>query len=145
MNISLNWLKYYVDIDVPVQELCDKMVMAGFEVESIVDLSQTMKNVVAGKIVKIEKHPDADKLVVCQVDAGGEAPIQIVTGASNLTAGDKVPVALDGSTLVNGTKIKKGKLRGVESCGMICAADMPNGDVKVIFPDESLPVGSKIR
>ena len=60
MNISLNWLKYYVDIDVPVQELCDKMVMAGFEVESIVDLSQTMKNVVAGKIVKIEKHPDAE-------------------------------------------------------------------------------------
>ena len=70
MNISLNWLKYYVDIDVPVQELCDKMVMAGFEVESIVDLSQTMKNVVAGKIVKIEKHPDADKLQICQIDVG---------------------------------------------------------------------------
>ena len=72
-------------------------------------------------MLSIEKHPDADKLVVCQVDAGGEAPIQIVTGASNLTAGDKVPVALDGSTLVNGTKIKKGKLRGVESCGMMCS------------------------
>ena len=114
MNISLNWLKYYVDIDVPVQELCDKMVMAGFEVESIVDLSQTMKNVVAGKIVKIEKHPDADKLQICQIDVGTGENIQIVTGADNIFEGAVVPVALHGSHLPNGVDIKKGKLRGLQ-------------------------------
>ena len=123
MNISLNWLKYYVDIDVPVQELCDKMVMAGFEVESIVDLSQTMKNVVAGKIVKIEKHPDADKLQICQIDVGTGENIQIVTGADNIFEGAVVPVALHGSHLPNGVDIKKGKLRGVESNGMLCSGE----------------------
>ena len=123
MNISLNWLKYYVDIDVPVEELCDKMVMAGFEVESIVDLSQTMKNVVAGKIEKIEKHPDADKLLICQIDVGTGENIQIVTGADNVFEGAVVPVALHGSHLPNGVDIKKGKLRGVESNGMLCSGE----------------------
>ena len=84
MQISLSWLKSYVDIDVPVEELCDKMVMSGFEVESIEDLSKTMDNVVVGKIVALEKHPDADKLKVCQIDIGGEEPIQIITGADNV-------------------------------------------------------------
>ena len=84
MKISLSWLKRYVDIDVPVQELCDKMVMSGFEVESIEDLSASMSRVVAGRIVKLEKHPDADKLQICQIDVGESEPVQIVTGASNV-------------------------------------------------------------
>ena len=117
MNISLNWLKYYVDIPVSVEELCDKMVMAGFEVESIVDLSQTMSNVITGKIVKLEKHPDADKLQICQIDVGGEELVQIVTGANNVFEGAVVPVAMHDSHLPNGMHIKKGKLRGVPSNG----------------------------
>ena len=84
MKISLSWLKQYVDITVPVQELCDKMVMSGFEVEEIIDLSATMRNVVVGRIVKLEKHPDADKLQICQVDIGTQEPVQIVTGATNV-------------------------------------------------------------
>ena len=91
MNISLSWLKRYVDIDVPVQELCDKMVMSGFEVESIEDLSATMDRVVVGRIAKLEKHPDADKLQICQIDIGQDEPVQIVTGADNVFEGPWCP------------------------------------------------------
>ena len=79
MKISLSWLKHYVDIDVPLDELCDKMIMSGFEVEDVEDLSATMSNVVVGRIVKLEKHPDADKLQICQIDVGAAEPVQIVT------------------------------------------------------------------
>ena len=123
MQISLSWLKSYVDIDVPVEELCDKMVMSGFEVESIEDLSKTMDNVVVGKIVALEKHPDADKLKVCQIDIGGEEPIQIITGADNVFEGAYVPAALHDSHLPNGVHIKKGKLRGLPSNGMLCSGE----------------------
>ncbi len=123
MNISLNWLKRYVDIDVPVEELCDKMVMSGFEVESIEDLSQTMRNVVAARILKLEKHPDADKLQICSMDIGADAPVQIVTGANNVFEGAIVPAALHDSDLPNGMHIKKGKLRGVPSDGMLCSGE----------------------
>ncbi len=123
MKMSLSWLKRYVDIDVPVEKLCDKMVMSGFEVESIEDLSQTMRNVVAARIVKLEKHPDADKLQICQMDVGGDELVQIVTGATNVFEGALVPAALHDSLLPNGTHIKKGKLRGVVSNGMLCSGE----------------------
>ena len=123
MKIALSWLKRYVDIDVPVAELCDKMVMSGFEVESIEDLSVTMDNVVTGRIVKLEKHPDADKLQICQLDVGGAEPVQIVTGADNVFEGAIVPVSLHDSHLPNGMHIKKGKLRGVVSNGMLCSGE----------------------
>ncbi len=123
MLISLNWLKRYVDIDLPVAELCDRMVMSGFEVESITDLSQTMSRVVVGQIVKLEKHPDADKLQICQLDVGDTEPVQIVTGADNVFEGALVPVALHDSHLPNGMHIKKGKLRGVPSNGMLCSGE----------------------
>ena len=123
MKVSLNWLKRYVDIKVSAQELCDKMTMSGFEVEGMEDLSQTMSNVRAGRIVKIEKHPDADKLQVCQVDVGGEAPIQIITGAQNVFEGALVPCALHDSHLPNGAHIKRGKLRGLPSEGMMCSGE----------------------
>ncbi len=123
MKVSLSWLKDFVDIDVTVEELADKLVGAGFEVEEIIRAGADMKNVVLGKIVKLEKHPDADKLQICQIDVGKAACVQIVTGAQNVSEGDLVPVALDNSLLPTGQEIKKGKLRGVLSEGMLCSGE----------------------
>ncbi len=123
MKVSLSWLQKYVDINVPVTELCDKMVMAGFEVEEIIDLSKTMRNVVVGKVNHMERHPDSDHMFICQIDCGLGEDVQIVTGAQNVHEGDLVPAALHDSDLPNGMHIKKGKLRGVESCGMLCSGE----------------------
>ena len=123
MKISLKALKYYVDINVPVQELCDRMVMAGFEVESIEAEGENIKNVVAARIVKVEPHEDSDHLQVCQMDVGKDELVQIVTGAGNIKEGDLVPAALDNSDLPNGMHIKAGKLRGVPSNGMLCSGE----------------------
>ena len=123
MKVSLNWLKDFVDIDVDVKTLADKLVSAGFEVEEIIDKAAEMKNVVLGKIVKLTKHPDADKLQICAIDVGAKETVQIVTGAQNVAEGDLVPVAMDNSLLPTGQVIKKGKLRGVESCGMLCSGE----------------------
>ena len=123
MKISLKALKYYVDINVPVEELCDKMVMAGFEVESIEAEGENIKNVVAARIVKLEPHTDSDHLQICQMDIGKDELVQIVTGAQNIKEGDLVPAALDNSDLPNGMHIKAGKLRGVESNGMLCSGE----------------------
>src|SRR5690554_548084 len=123
MKVSLLWLKQYVDIDVSIDELCNKMIMSGFEVEGVEDLSQTMSNVVVGRITKLEKHPNADRLQICMVDIGNDETIQIVTGADNVFECALVPVALHNSKLPNGTQIKKGKLRGVESFGMLCSGE----------------------
>lgn len=123
MKVSLSWLKDFVDIDVDVETLADKLVGAGFEVEEIIDAGANMKNVVLGKIVELEKHPDADKLQICQIDVGGKELVQIVTGAQNVSKGDLVPVALDNSLLPTGQEIKKGKLRGVPSNGMLCSGE----------------------
>ncbi len=154
MNISLSWLKQYVDIDVPVEELCERMIRSGFEVESIVDLSETLKNVVVGKIVKLEKHPDSDHLQICQVDVGGAEPVQIITGAQNVFEGAVVPAALHNSYLPDGTHITKGKLRGLPSNGMLCsgeelglkAGDFPGCDVYgIMIMDDKYAVGTDMR
>ncbi len=123
MKISLNQLKAYVDINVPVEELCDRMVMAGFEVESIERQGENMNRVVAAKIVGLAPHEDSDHLQICQMDVGEDTPIQIVTGAQNIALGDLVPAALDGSDLPCGMHIKAGKLRGVPSNGMLCSGE----------------------
>ena len=123
MKVSLRWLKDFVDIDVDVETLADKLVGAGFEVEEIIDAGANMKNVVLGKIVELEKHPDADKLQICQIDVGGKELVQIVTGAQNVSKGDLVPVAMHNSLLPTGQEIKKGKLRGVPSNGMLCSGE----------------------
>ena len=123
MKISLNTLKYYVDINVPVEELCDKMVMAGFEVESIEKEGENLQNVVVARIEKITPHEDSDHLQVCQMNVGKDELVQIVTGAQNIHEGDLVPAALDDSYLPNGMHIVKGKLRGVESDGMLCSGE----------------------
>lgn len=124
MNLSMRWLKEYVALDenLPIREFCEKMTMfrapmvEGYEVEC-----QQVKNVVVGKVLSIEKHPDSDHLNVCQVDVGEGDPLQIVTGAQNVVPGALVPVAKDHSVLPGGVEIKKGKLRGVESSGMLCS------------------------
>ena len=120
MKASIEWLKDYSDIDITAQELGDILTMTGSKVETIDSKGDNIKNVVVGKILEIEKHPDADKLVVTKVNIGSEI-VQIVTGAQNVKVGDIIPIAKDGSELPGGVKIKKGKLRGVESCGMMCS------------------------
>lgn len=136
MNTSLNWIKSMVpDLDVTNQEFRDAMTLSGTKVEGFTAFDQNLDKIVVGQIVSVEKHPDADKLVVCQVNVGSET-VQIVTGAPNIavgSSGQKVPVVLDGGRVAgghdggalpeDGIKIKKGKLRGVESFGMMCAIE----------------------
>ena len=122
MDLSMRWLKDYVDIgEVSMRDFSEAMSMSGSKVEGWKTEFDEVKNVVVGKILSVEKHPDSDHLVICQLDVGQEEPVQIVTGASNVHAGDIVPVALHKSELPNGVKITKGKLRGVMSNGMLCS------------------------
>ena len=120
MKASVEWLKEYSDIDVDTIKLGDILTMTGSKVETIDRKGNDIKNAVIGKILEIEKHPDADKLVITKVDVGTEI-LQIVTGANNIKENDIVPIAKDGAELPGGVKIKTGKLRGVESCGMMCS------------------------
>ena len=115
------------------------MTMSGSKVETFESEADHIKNVVVGKILSITPHPDSDHMVLCQVDVGGqsEGPVQIVTGANNLKEGDLVPAALHKSLLPGGKEIKKGKLRGVESCGMLCSLS-ELGLTKHDFPNLSL-------
>ncbi|KDR95994.1 phenylalanyl-tRNA synthetase beta subunit [Peptoclostridium litorale DSM 5388] len=122
MLAPLKWIREYVDIDVDAKEFSDMMTMTGSKVEAVEYLGEEIKNVVVGKILKIEAHPDADKLIVCQVDIGSEH-IQIVTGAKNVCEGDYIPVATHGAILPGGMNIKKGKLRGEVSQGMMCSSN----------------------
>lgn len=121
MNLSMKWLSDYVTLDTTVKEFCAAMTMSGSKVEVATEEGSEIQNVVVGKLLSVVPHENSDHLVVCQVDVGQEQPIQIVTGAPNVKAGDIVPVALCGAELPNGVKIKKGKLRGVESNGMLCS------------------------
>ncbi len=120
MKVGIEWLKEYANIDVSMKELSEILTMTGSKVEGFETKGDNIKNVVVGKILEIEKHPDADKLVVTKVDVKNEI-LQIVTGANNIKIGDIVPIAKDGSELPGDIKIKKGSLRGVESCGMMCS------------------------
>ena len=132
MNTSLSWIKKYVpDLDVTAQEYTDAMTLSGTKVEGYEKLDADLDKIVIGQIEKIEKHPDADKLIICQVNIGTET-IQIVTGAPNVKEGDKVPVVLEGGRVAGGhdgkktpggIPIKAGKLRGVESHGMMCSIE----------------------
>jgi len=121
MLLPRKWLADYTDISASSQEYADAMTMSGSKVEDTIEPSEEIKKVVAGLVQTIERHPDADTLWVCIVDVGADAPVQIVTGADNVSAGDMVPVALHKSRLPGGVKIEKGKLRGVKSEGMLCS------------------------
>ena len=122
MLVPIKWLKDYVNINVDINEYADAMTMSGSKVETVNEIGKGIDKVVVGKIIEILSHPDADKLLITKVDVGSEI-IQIITGATNIKKGDCIPVALHGATLPNGTKIKKGKLRGLESNGMLCSAE----------------------
>ena len=161
MNTSLSWIKAYVPgLEATAQEYTDAMTLSGTKVEGYEELDADLDRIVVGQIDKIEKHPDADKLIVCQVNVGSET-VQIVTGAKNVHEGDKVPVVRDGgrvagghepgSRVPGGIKIKKGKLRGVESFGMMCSIE-ELGSTRDMYPEapeegiyifqEDVPVGA---
>ena len=122
MKVTYNWLKELTGVNASPEEIAKKLTSAGMEVEEIVYQNEHLHDVVVGKILKIEKHPQADRLVVCQVDIGKEI-VQIITAATNVFEGAIVPVSLPGADLVNGIKIQKTKMRGVESCGMFCSGE----------------------
>ncbi len=122
MKVTYNWLKEYVNINCSPEELADKLTKSGFEVEELIYQNKFLHDVVVGKILKIEKHPQADRLVVCQVDIG-EKTTQIITAATNVFEGAVVPVSLPGANLVNGINIQPTKMRGVESNGMFCSGE----------------------
>lgn len=154
MDLSMKWLADYIDTGVDLKEFISAMTMSGSKVERYVIEGEEIDKVVVGKVLSVVPHENSDHLVVCQVDVGGEAPIQIVTGAQNIHGGEVVPVALDGSTLPGGVKIKKGKLRGVESNGMLCslgelgltAHDFPYAIEDGIFVlQEDCEIGQDIR
>ncbi|MDE5820734.1 MAG: phenylalanine--tRNA ligase subunit beta, partial [Lachnospiraceae bacterium] len=138
MNTALSWIKAYVpELDCTDKEYCDAMTLSGTKVEGYERMDKNLQSIVVGQIIKIEKHPDADKLIVCQVNIGSKT-IQIVTGASNVREGDKVPVVLDGGKVAgghdggplpeDGITIKAGQLRGVPSNGMMCSIEELGSD-----------------
>lgn len=141
MIAPYKWLCDYVDMDIAPEELIQRLIMTGCQAEGYRELGSGLENVVAARILTIQKHPDADKLSVCSVDAGGGEPLQIVCGAGNIFEGALVPVAMLGAKLPGGIIISKSKLRGVYSCGMICSgreleltdADYPGADVDGIM------------
>ncbi len=147
MLVPIEWLKDYIDPGVGTEEFCDRMIMSGSNLETCEHFCEEMENVVVGRIEKIEKHPNADKLVICRVDVGEDELLQIVTGAPNVFEGALVPVALHNSRIPGplhgqpkqegGVKITKGKLRGVESYGMLCSAE------ELGFEDKVVPVVHK--
>ena len=153
MLVPIKWLKDYVNINIDVKSFADAMTMSGSKVEAVEEMGKEIEKVVVGKIVKVERHPDADKLVVTQIDLGNEM-IQIVTGATNIKEGDYIPVAQNGSSLPGGVKIKKGKLRGIESNGMLCSAQelgMPLENLPeelldgIYILDKEYPLGKDIK
>lgn len=121
MLISNEWLKDYVDVEQDVQDLAERITRTGIEVDDLVDLTKDIKNLVVGHVISKASHPDADKLNICQVDIGEETPVQIVCGAPNVDEGQYVIVAKVGGRLPGGIKIKRAKLRGERSEGMICS------------------------
>ena len=157
MIAPFSWLKDYVDIDISAEQLQEKLFSCGFEVEELTYLGKDVTNVVVGKILSTEKHPDADRLTVCKVDCGEHGVKQICTAATNVFAGAKVPCALDGATVLHEggvQKIKNGKLRGVLSEGMMCSGEelgitddyYEGAEVNgILILDESEPVGADIR
>src|SRR4030095_6267808 len=121
MKFSVNWLREFVDLPKTPEEIADLLTRAGVETENIETRGAKIDNVIVSQITASSRHPNADRLTVCEVDDGNGTKRQIVCGATNYQVGDKVPLALPGAKLPNGTEIRKSKLRGVESEGMLCS------------------------
>ncbi len=122
MKFSVNWLREFVDLPESAAELAELLTLAGIEIEGVEKRGVKIDNVVVAQITASSQHPNADRLSVCEVDDGSDPKRQIVCGATNYNVGDKVPLALPGAKLPNGTEIRKSKLRGIESEGMLCSA-----------------------
>lgn len=148
MRFSEQWLREWVNPSITREELAEQLTMAGLEVDAIEPVAAKFDQVVVGEVLSLEKHPDADKLRVCQVNVGDKQPLIIVCGAANVHAGMKAPTALVGASLPGGLKIKKSKLRGVESHGMLCSAAelglAESAEGLLPLPDDA-PVGQSIR
>lgn len=154
MKAPLSWLKEYVEIDCSAEQLKDKLFSCGFEVEEMIYVAKHIDKIVTGKIIEIDKHPNADKLSVTKVDAGDFGTVQIVTNAKNIFIGAVVPVALDGATLNNKERIFSGELRGVLSQGMFCSGEelgitddwykgaSVNG---ILILDKNFPLGVEVK
>nr|WP_312578789.1 phenylalanine--tRNA ligase subunit beta [Sedimentibacter sp.] len=132
MLVPIKWMSQYVDINTDEKTLADKLTLTGSHVDSIIDNEKEVENVLTGKILDVEKHPNADKLVVTKIDINESEPVQIITGAKNIKAGDIVPVALEGAKLPGGIHIKKTNFRGLPSYGMMCSYEELGFDDKVI-------------
>ena len=154
MKVPMKWLKEYVDIPMNAEDYASKMIMTGTAVEGVERTGTQFDNVVVGEVITCVDHPDSDHLHVCMVTVGQEEPIQIVCGAPNVRAGMRVAAALDGAHLPGGVKIKKGKLRGEVSCGMLCSGpelDVPVGlyphigDAGIIEIFEDVPAGTDVH
>ncbi|MBR6634804.1 MAG: phenylalanine--tRNA ligase subunit beta, partial [Clostridia bacterium] len=156
MNLSKRWLHDYVNLDVTDKDFAAALTLSGSKVEGYETEGEELSNIVVARVESLEKHPDSDHLWICQVNVGAQENLQIVTGAQNLKAGDYVPAALDNSVVAGGKKIKKGKLRGVESAGMLCSLgelgltvhDFPNAiedGIFVLGEDCDLTLGMDIR
>jgi len=145
MKVSLNWLRELVELPPTVEQLVELLTMAGIEVEDIARTGCDIPKVVVAQIKESIQHPNADRLSVCTVDDGSGTPRQIVCGAKNYKVGDKVPLALPGATLPGDFTIKAGKLRGVESNGMLCSPKELNvaedADGLLIFSSERQSAG----
>ena len=154
MKVPMKWLKEYVDIPMNAEDYASKMIMTGTAVEGVEKTGTQFDNVVVGEVITCVDHPNSDHLHVCMVNVGQEEPIQIVCGAPNVRAGMRVAAALDGAHLPGGVKIKKGKLRGEASCGMLCSGpelDVPAGlyphigDAGIIEIFEDVPAGTDVH
>ena len=143
MRISYNWLKEHLPLSVPARDLAPHLLALGFEVSSIERRGPAFSGVKAAQILAIERHPNADRLSLCTVDAG-EAKLAIVCGAKNIAVGQKVPLARIGAKLPGGLTIAKTKIRGVESNGMLLAASAGDS-MRVVTIDGDLPSGAVVK
>ena len=148
MKIPVSWLKEYVEFEDSVEGLCDRLVFSGIEVEGVETVGGAPEGVVAAKVLSVRKHPDSDHLHLCVVDFGAAGPLEIVCGAPNVAAGGVYPFAPVGTELPGGFKIEKRKVRGVESCGMLCSErelglSADHGGLMVL--DASVAPGTPLR
>ena len=138
MKVSESWLRSLVNTELSVEQLASQLTMAGLEVDSVSPVAGDFTNVVVAKVIDAEPHPEADKLTICTIDAGDEEPHTVVCGASNVRQGIKVALAKLGATLPGGFKIKKVKLRGQPSCGMLCSGSELGLEEKSMMPERIL-------
>src|SRR6185503_4320938 len=150
MRVPLSWLREYVDFDLTPEALAEQLTMRGLEVSAVEVTGADWTDVVVGRLLSVERHPNADKLWLTSVDVGAGEPLQVVCGADNIAVGQLVPVALVGSMLTGGRRIERSKIRGVESQGMLCSAiELGLGDdaegIHILGTGDELPLGADLR